>query len=162
MSAYVLRRVRPGTVIAIVGGFVVIAVAEAIGVFEGSAWWLWILAGAAALGSAWRSTLVLRIDGSGIRLHRHPLARDPSTAYTDVPWASIHEIALTESDPPELAIRLRSGAPLPDGAHGVIHDPSQPNSSGPDLRLRLPGRAPGRAELAAAVQTHGGIPLRTA
>ena len=161
MSAYVVRRVRPGTVMPLVAAVAVIAVAGGGRPVRG----LGLVAvdpGAPRRSSAWRSTLVLRIDGSGIRLHRHPLARDPSTAYTDVPWASIHEIALTESDPPELAIRLRSGAPLPDGAHGVIHDPSQPDSSGPDLRLGLPGRAPGRSELAAAVQTHGGIPLRTA
>ena len=119
--------------------------------------WFLAIAVAAAAYEAWRGTLVLRVDAKGVRLGHRPNRR---TRQPSVPWDSIHEVALTESDPPEIDVRLRLGAPLPDGVAGAVHDPSRAYGTAPQLRMPVAGAD--RTSLAAAVQHFGGVPLRSA
>ena len=97
------------------------------------------------------------MDGKGVRLGRQDNRR---TRQPSVPWDSIHEVALTESDPPEIEVRLRLGAPLPDGVTGAVHDPTREYGTAPGLRMPVPGAD--RATLAAAVEHFGGVSLRSA
>ena len=104
----------------------------------------------------WQATLVLRVDDAGVRL----LRRTPQRNRRDVaviPWTSIHELVLTEDDPPQFTVRLESGAPLPSGVRGVIHDPNRPTTA-PELTVELP-----RADRNALTTAIGGrVALRSA
>jgi hypothetical protein len=96
----------------------------------------------ATLGEAWRSSLRLRIDGDGV------LVREPAPGTTgravSVPWSSIRELVLSteyvpgsvEPVPTRLGVRLHPGAPLPAGAHAVIHDPNAPDDPRQRCRSR--------------------------
>jgi hypothetical protein len=154
---YVVRRPNLGALAtpAVVVAFMVLA-PRAIGL-HGFPWAIVALFAAASVWQAWRSTLALRVDGQGVLLRRRTPRRDQRDS-AFVPWPSIHELVLTESDPPEFAVRLKTGAPLPAGVHGVIHDPRRPSTSAPELRVPLP-RAD-RGALTTAVQ--GRVPVRSA
>jgi hypothetical protein len=99
----------------------------------------------------WTDSLLLKVDATGVRTRRF-----------HVPWTSVRELVLTESDPPELAVRLRPGAPLPSGVRAIIHDPNQPDAIAPGLRTQLPASGVDRARLQQAAADYGTIPLRTA
>jgi hypothetical protein len=64
-----------------------------------------------------------------------------------VPWSSIWQVVVI-STPVGLGIRLRPGAPLPDGMSGVVYDPGDPQAL--HVRRDLPARDADR--LAAAVR----------
>ena len=66
------------------------------------------------------------------------------------------EVALTETDPPEVEVRLKHGAPLPQGVHAAVHDPTRPYVSAPQLRAPAPDAD--RTQLTAAVEGFGGVP----
>jgi hypothetical protein len=155
---YVIRRPRPAAVTPLFG---LVAIAVFVLVldidFPVPPLWILVVGGAFAVYEAWRTTLVLRVDGKGVLLGRRPNRR---TRQPNVPWSSIHEVALTETDPQEIEVRLRLGAPLPDGVAGAVHDPSRQYGRAPQLRMPVPGAD--RATLAAAVQHFGGVPLRSA
>jgi hypothetical protein len=153
MKPYVIRRLRPSAFVPLLGSAAIVAFVIAFDF----AWWFAAAAAAIALFEAWRATLVLRVDAKGVRIGQRPNRRIPQPF---VPWTSIQEVALTESDPPEIAVRLKHGAPLPRGVDAAIHDPSQTTVAAP--RLRMPVHRADRSALTAAVQGFGGIPLRSA
>jgi hypothetical protein len=111
---------------------------------------------ATGLWYGWQATLVLRVDDAGVRLlHRTPQRNRRDVAV--IPWTSIHELVLTEDDPPQFAVRLKNGAPLPAGVRGVIHDPDRPTTA-PELTVELP-----RADRNALTIAIGGrVALRSA
>ncbi len=153
MKPYVIRRPRLTAFVPLLGAAAIVAF---VFVFD-FPYWFAAAAAALALFEFWRETLVLRVDAQGVRIGRRLSRRTPQPR---VPWSSIHEVALTETDPPEIEVRLKQGAPLPTGVDAAIHDPSRPNVSAPQLRMAVPGAD--RSALAAAVQGFGGAPLRSA
>ena len=106
----------------------------------------------------WRATLVLRVDAEGVRIGQRPNRRIPQPF---VPWTSIQEVALTETDPPEIAVRLKQGAPLPAG-RGRGDPRSGPTLRSPHRGCGCPLPGADRSALAAAVEGFGGVPLRSA
>ena len=153
MKPYVIRRPRPAAFVPLIGAVAIVAFVIAFDF----AWWFAAAAAAIALFETWRATLILRVDAEGVRIGQRPNRRIPQPF---VPWTSIQDVALTETDPPEIAVRLRLGAPLPQGVDAVIHDPAQSSVAAP--RLRMPVRGADRSALAGAVEAFGGVPLRSA
>ena len=153
MKPYVIRRPRPYAFVPLLGAAGIIAFVVAFDF----AWWFAAAAILLALSEAWRATLVLRVDDKGVRIGQRPSRRLPQPF---VAWTSIQEVALTETDPPEIEVRLKQGAPLPEGVNSAIHDPSQRNVTASRLRMPVPGAD--RLALAAAVERFGGGPLRSA
>ena len=151
MKPYVIRRLRPAAFLPLLGAGAIVAFVIAFDF----AWWFAAAAVALALFEAWRGLIVLRVDAQGVLIGRRS-RRIPAPM---VPWSSIHEVALTETDPPEIEVRLKQGAPLPQGVNAAIHDPSRPNVTAPQLRMAVPGAD--RTTLATAVQGFGGGPLRS-
>jgi hypothetical protein len=153
MKPYVIRRPRFPALAPLLGAAGIVAF---VFVLDFSRWFA-AAAVALALYEAWRGTLVLRVDAKGVLLGHRPSRR---LAQPFVPWSSLEEVALTETDPPDIEVRLKPGAPLPDGVDAAIHDPSRRSVSAPRLRMPLPGAD--RTALAAAVEAFGGGPLRSA
>jgi hypothetical protein len=152
VKPYVVRKLRFGALAPLVAIGVIFVVPALVGL-DGFPWVFIAAFVAFALLNAWRATLVLRVDADGVQVQRRD-RRDLAR----VPWPSIHELVLTETDPPEFAIRLKRGAPLPRGVHGVIHDPHRPDATAPELRAVLPRGD--RAALTTAVA--GRVPVRSA
>jgi hypothetical protein len=152
MKPYVIRRLRPAAFVPLLGAAGIVAF---VLVFD-FPWWFAAAAAAIALFEAWRGLIVLRVDAKGVLIGRRRRRIPPPM----VPWSSIHEVALNESDPPEIEVRLKQGAPLPQGVDAAIHDPTRPNVTAPQLRMAVPGAD--RTALAAAVDAFGGGPLRSA
>ena len=149
MKPYVIRRVRPLALVPLAGLVAIVAFVVVLDFDVLSPVYLVGIAALLAFYEVWRRTLVLRVDADGVRL----------TSVT-VPWSSIEEIALTETDPPEIEVRLKHGAPLPQGVHGAVHDPTRPYVSAPQLRAPAPDAD--RTQLTAAVEGFGAVPLRSA
>jgi len=157
VKPYVIRRLRPSLLTPVVFLLVFFVGLPQLGwpsfplpivaVFTGLFAW-----------SAWSSTLVLRIDADGVLLVRG-IGRRGRRDESRVPWPSIHEVVLTEGEPPTFFLRLKPDASLPDGAQAVIHDPEREYAAPPDLQIRL--RSVNRAELAQAVEGYGRVPLRS-
>lgn len=72
---------------------------------------------------------MLRVDEQGVALGRG-VENEWRTQRLDgaaVPWSSIDEVVLLTPGPfggegaPEVGVRLRQGAPLPDGASSIVH-----------------------------------------
>ena len=152
MKPYVIRRPRLTAFVPLLGAGAIVAF---VFVFDFPRWFA-VAAAALALFEAWRGTLVLRVDAKGVLIGRRSRRIPPPM----VPWSSIHEVALTETDPPEIEVRLKQGAPLPEGVDAAIDDPSRPSVTAPQLRMAVPGAD--RLALAAAVDAFGGGPLRSA
>jgi hypothetical protein len=149
VKPYVIRRLRLRSLLGRLP-FLVIFGVVAIVVIDVSAFFL-AVAAAVILYGLWTDSLLLKVDPTGVRTRRY-----------QVPWSSIRELVLTESDPPELAVRLVPEAPLPDGVRAIIHDPKDPDAIAPGLRTELPSSAIDRAGLQQAAADYGNIPLRTA
>lgn len=149
MKPYVIRRLRVRALLGRVP-FVAVFGFVAVVVLDVSAFFLVAAAGVVLYG-LWTDSLLLKVDATGVRTRRY-----------HVPWTSIRELVLTESDPPELAVRLRSEAPLPSGVHAIIHDPNHPDAIAPGLRTELPASGVDRARLQQAAADYGTVPLRTA
>ncbi len=151
MKPYVIRRLRPAAFVPLLGAGAIVAFVIAFDF----PWWFAAAAVALALFEAWRGLIVLRVDAQGVLIGRRSRRIPPPM----IPWSSIHEVVLTETDPPEIEVRLEQGAPLPQGVNAAIHDPARPNVTAPQLRMAAPGAD--RPALAAAVQGFGGGPLRS-
>jgi hypothetical protein len=115
------------------------------------------IAGAITAWNLWRASTVIAVGRSGVRLG----GRNPTTL---VPWSSIREVVLWNAGPaglgggePEVGLRLRPDAPLPDSMGSLIQDPAHPDEVPPELRRTVRGLD--RARLEAAVQANGGVPV---
>jgi hypothetical protein len=148
--SYAIRRPRLRSLLGVLGvtGFLAVAVL----VVDAPASFL-VLAGAIAAWNLWSSSLVISVGGRGVRL-----------GATVVPWSSIREVVLWNTGPaglgggePEVGLRLRPDAPLPDSLSSLIHDPANPDEVPPELRTTVRGLDP--AKLEAAVREHGGVPV---
>ena len=136
MKPYVIRRLRPSAFVPLLGAAAIVAFVIALRLRRGGS--PAARRRASALFEAWRGTLVLRVDAKGVRIGQRPNRRIPQPI---VPWTSIHEVALTETDPPEIEVRLKHGAPLPAGrrrARSTIRP--GPYVTAPQLRMPAPGR----------------------
>jgi len=153
----VIRRFRPAAFTPLLGLAVIVVVVFVLDLGFPAPTWFLVAAVAIVLYEVWRATLILSVDAKGVRLGRQGNRRGWQPI---VPWGSIHEVALTEADPPEVEVRLRLGAPLPDGVAGAVHDPSLEYGTAPQLRMPVPGAD--RASLATAVARLGRVPLRRA
>jgi hypothetical protein len=149
VTPYVIRRLQARPLLSRLP-FVAVFGFVAIVVLDVSVFFL-VLAAGVVLYGLWTDSLLLKVDATGVKTRRY-----------HVPWSSIRELVLTESDPPELAVRLRPGAPLPNGVRAIIHDPSQPDAIAPGLRTQLPAGGVDRARLQQAAADYGTVPLRTA
>jgi hypothetical protein len=116
-----------------------------------------VLAGALAAWNLWSSALVISVGSRGIRFGR--LTSRGNT--TLLPWSSIREVVLWNAGPaglgggePEVGLRLRPDAPLPDSMGAMIYDPAHADEVPPELRVTVRGLD--RAKLEAAVRRHGG------
>jgi hypothetical protein len=116
-----------------------------------------VIAGAVTAWNLWNGSLVLSVGGRGVRFG----GRNTTTL---VPWSSIREVVLWNAGPaglgggePEVGLRLRPDAPLPDSMGSLIHDPAHPDEVPPALRTTVPRLD--RAKLEAAVRQHGGVPV---
>jgi hypothetical protein len=152
--SYAIRRPRPALLLTVLGfaGFFAFAVL----VVEAGAFFL-LFAAAIAVWNLWSTSLVLSVGARGVRFG----GRNTTTL---VPWSSIREVVLWNAGPaglgggePEVGLRLRTDAPLPDSIGSLIHDPAHPDAVPPELRRTVRGLD--RAKLEAAVREHGGVPV---
>lgn len=99
--------------------------------------WFFIPFAAIVAYHVWSATLLVRVDPEGILLRRSRT----SGSYRDmrVPWISIDEVTLSLTEPPDLTIRLKPDAPLPDGVRGAIHDPTTDSVTVGELQRPVPG-----------------------
>jgi len=136
VKPYVIRKPRLAPVVQMVVVIAFLFLGPRLLGLNGFPWIFVFVFVATGLWYTWQATLVLRVDDAGVRI----LRRTPQRNRRDVaviPWTSIHELVLTEDDPPRFAVRLKSGAPLPSGVRGVIHDPNRPTTA-PELTVELP------------------------
>jgi hypothetical protein len=123
--------------------------------------------GLLVLFQAWQRSLVLKVDAEGVQLGSGGYAlRDRRTVITSVPWSSIRDVVVSSPGPIggeggiEVGVRLRPGAPLPQGARTMITDPRNPDAVQPDLCTGVP-RHLDRQRLAAAVAANGAQVVET-
>jgi hypothetical protein len=116
-----------------------------------------VVAAVIAGWNLWSSSLVVSVGRRGVRFGR-------GGTTTLVPLSSIREVVLWNAGPaglgggePEVGLRLRPGAPLPDSMGSLIQDPARPDEVPRDLRMRVPRLDRGKLE--AAVREHGGVPV---
>ena len=110
---------------------------------------------------AYQRSLVLRVDADGVRLGRgieYELGYQRMMGAT-VPWSSVRDVVVLSpgplaGGPAQVGVRLKPGAPLPEGARAVVSDPSRPDEVAPDLRTAVPGGFD-RVRLERAVAAHG-------
>jgi hypothetical protein len=119
-----------------------------------------VIGGAIAAWNLWNSSVVLTVGRRGVRFG----TRRTGETTTLVPWSSIREVVLLNAGPaglgggePEVGLRLRPEAPLPDSLGSLIYDPAHPDEVAPELRVTVRGLD--RAKLEAAVEAHGGVPV---
>ncbi|MDQ3611802.1 MAG: hypothetical protein M4D85_09420, partial [Actinomycetota bacterium] len=96
-------------------------------------------------------TTRLRIDADGVTFSPSHGKRSP----VFVPWLSVREVVVVTGPTaaPQVGVRLRPGAPLPQGVRGMVHDPTRPDAVQPSLTRVVPGLD--RSALAMAVQACG-------
>lgn len=105
---------------------------------------------------------MLKVDAGGVHLGRGVRYEhgDQRTMITAVPWSSIRDVVVVSPGPigggggTEVGVRLKPGAPLPDGARPIIVDPANPDAVHADLCTGVPGRFD-RGRLAEAVAALG-------
>ena len=118
-----------------------------------------------AMGLA-RASVVLRVDGDGVRIGRGLgyAYGDTRVLTTTVPWSSVDEVLVVSSGVggEQVAVRLRPEAPLPWNVRGVIRDPSAPDPVPPELRTDIPAGKLDRTSLERAVAGFGGGAVRVA
>jgi hypothetical protein len=152
--SYAIRRPSSRLLITVLGlaGFFAFAVllVNPPGIF-------FVAAAVIAAWNLWSSSLVVSVGGRGVRFG----GRNTTTL---VPWTSIREVVLWNAGPaglgggePEVGLRLRPDAPLPDSMASLIYDPAHPDEVPPQLRMTVRGLD--RAKLEAAVKAHGGVPV---
>jgi hypothetical protein len=155
--SYAVRRPRRAalvTVLSFAGFFAFAVLVVKVGAF------FLVIGGLIAAWNLWNSSVVLTVGRRGVRLG----TRRGGDTTTLVPWSSIREVVLWNAGPaglgggePELGLRLRPDAPLPDSMSSVIYDPGHPDEVPPELRMTVRGLD--RARLEAAVRQHGGVPV---
>jgi hypothetical protein len=96
MQPYVVRRLRPELLIT-VGALSVLAIL-AVAAFDWSPAFIAVAAAVAAV-NLWLGSVVLRIDGNGIRFAHGRRARF-------IPWDAVEDLTATGD---EIAVRLRDG-----------------------------------------------------
>jgi hypothetical protein len=117
---------------------------------------------AVAAFGAWQRSLVLKVDASGLTLGRGVQYEwgTQQAMSTRVPWSSVRDVVVVQPGPIaseggiEVGVRLKPGAPLPDGARAIVSDPREPDAVQPDLRAGVPARFDPR-RFAEAVAAHG-------
>ena len=118
--------------------------------------------GLIVLYQSWQRSLVLQVDADGVKLGRGVRYDygDQRTMITAVPWSSIRDVVVISPGPiggeggTEVGVRLRPGAPLPQGARAMVSDPRNPDAVQPDMCTGVPGRFD-RKRLAEAVAANG-------
>jgi hypothetical protein len=148
--SYAIHRPRLPALAQVLGFVTVFALVVLVGTLPKG---LLALAVAFAAWNLWSASLVISVGRRGVRL-----------GGTRVPWSSIREVVLWNAGPaglgggePEVGLRLRPDAPLPDSMGSVIHDPAHPDDVPPELRVTVRGLD--RAKLEAAAKAHGGVPV---
>jgi len=154
VKPYVVR--RPGwTVLAAVAWLAFLAAFIALTDLDPPVW-LVALVVLVILVRTWRVTERFRAGPDGIRFPLGTRTRPGGggVAFADAPWSSVDEVLVAaplSGGPPEVAVRLRPGAPLPAGVQGIVHTPGAPEGPIPDaLRHTVPGLDPVRLREAVA------------
>jgi hypothetical protein len=155
--SYSIRRPRPAflwTFLSFAGFFAFVVLIIKVDAF------FLVIGGVIAAWNLWSSSVVLTVGRRGVRFG----TRRTGSATTLVPWSSIREVVLWNVGPaglgggePEVGLRLRPDAPLPDAVGALIYDPAHPDEVPPELRMRVPRLD--RAKLEAAVKANGGVPV---
>lgn len=155
--SYAVRRPRRAalvTVLSFAGFFAFAVLIVKVGAF------FLVIGGVIAAWNLWNTSVVLTVGRRGVRFG----TRRAGETTTLVPWSSIREVVLWNAGPaglgggePEVGLRLRPDAPLPDSLGSLIYDPAHPDEVPPELRMRVPRLD--RAKLEAVVKAHGGAPL---
>lgn len=149
MTTYVLWRTSAG---AVLQPLFALAVLAAWRVFTSAPWSFMVLAGVVVIvSSAVRARAMctlLRVDSRGITL-----SGQPRQEAVYVPWASVREVVVVTdmAAEPRVGVRLRPGAPLPDGVPGIVQDPANTGRVAPSLVRTAP-----RLDRAAARRRSGG------
>jgi hypothetical protein len=155
--SYSIRRPRPAflwTILSFVGFFAFVVLIIKVDAF------FLVVGGLIAAWNLWSSSVVLTVGRRGVRFG----TRRTGGTTTLVPWSSIREVVLWNAGPaglgggePEIGLRLRPDAPLPEAVGSLIYDPAHPDEVPPELRMRVPRLD--RAKLEAAVKANGGVPV---
>lgn len=160
-----MRKVPAGTLAQVAAGLAVVA---AISLVAGNAPPTVFVVVAVVVGASglWRASVLLRVDGDGVRVGRglgHAYG-DTRVLTTTVPWSSVDEVLVVSSGVGEeqVAVRLRPDDPLPWDVRGVIRDPSAPDPVPPELRTDIPAGKLDRMSLERAVAGFGGGAVRVA
>lgn len=159
--AYTLRAPKPVALLPLIVVPVLLVLSDRLGLPGFPAFFL-VAFGVLVLYQAWQRSLVLKVDAGGVRLGRGVRYEhgDQRTMITAVPWSSIRDVVVVSPGPiggegsTEVGVRLKPGAPLPDGARAMIVDPANPDAVQADLCTGVAGRFD-RGRLAEAVATHG-------
>jgi hypothetical protein len=148
--SYAIHRPRLLALVQVMGFVTVFALVVLVGTLPKA---FLALAVAFAAWNLWNTSLVLSVGRRGMRL-----------GGALVPWSSIREVVLWNAGPaglgggePEVGLRLRPDAPLPDSMGSLIYDPAHPDEVPPELRRTVRGLD--RARLETAVRQHGGVPV---
>jgi hypothetical protein len=148
------RRAALVTVLTFAGFFAFAVLIVKVGTF------FLVIAGVIAVWNLWNTSVVLTVGRRGVRFG----TRRAGETTTLVPWPSIREVVLWNAGPaglgggePEVGLRLRPDAPLPDSLGSLIYDPAHPDEVPPELRMRVPRLD--RAKLEAAVKANGAVPV---
>ena len=145
--AYTLRAPRPVALIPLIAVPAMVILARVLGL-PGFPVVFLVAFGAIVLFQAWQRSLVLKVDESGVTLGRGVRYEwgDQRTMITRVPWSSVRDVVVVSPGPiaseggVEVGLRLKPGAPLPDGARAIITDPRNPDAVQPDMSTGVPGR----------------------
>lgn len=150
-DAYVVRALRPAMVLplAVLGAWVAFSVLVVDSVPS-----LFIAVAVVLIAVQIRAqSLVLRVDGDGVRIGRGEAQRGP----VRVPWRSIEALELRSplAGEPELGVRLRAEAPLPGRVTAVIRDRDGRAEIPAALRVTIPAKRLDLAALRAAIPPGG-------
>jgi hypothetical protein len=148
--SYAIHRPRLAALAQVLGFVAVFALVVLVGTLPKA---FLALAVAFAAWNLWSTSVVISVGRRGVRL-----------GGALVPWSSIREVVLWNAGPaglgggePEVGLRLRPDAPMPDSIGSLIYDPAHPDEVPPELRTRVPRLD--RAKLEAAVEANGGVPV---
>jgi len=159
-SLYVVRQTPVRVLVVSIAGLAAFSAFSAFVVGGGTPTLFIVVAISIIVAQVRAASVRLRVNADGVRI-----GRGIGYAYGDrralsatVPWTSVDEVLVIASGvgAEQVALRLRSDAPLPWGVSGVIRDPNAPDPVPPELRTELPPGSLDRRALAAAVAAYGG------
>ena len=144
--AYTLRAPKPVALLPLIVVPVLLVLSDRLGL-PGFPVFFLVAFGLLVLYQAWQRSLVLKVDAGGVHLGRGVRYEhgDQRTMITAVPWSSIRDVVVVSPGPiggeggTEVGVRLKPGAPLPDGARSMIVDPANPDAMQADLCTGVPG-----------------------